>query len=78
MATPDTLEIIAARAFQARADGQKLPSPCVQVCRIDARTGWCEGCFRRLEEIGNWLHMDEAARWDVWQRIERRRAQGQS
>ena len=41
---------------------------------MSAHTGWCEGCFRRLEEIGGWLSMDEDARWAVWQRIAQRRA----
>ena len=68
------LDTLVADAAQARAAGEPLPSPCVQICRIDARTGWCEGCWRRLEEIGGWMTMDEDARWAVWQRIAQRRA----
>ena len=30
------------------------PSPCTSVCRIDAETGWCEGCRRTLTEIADW------------------------
>ena len=56
------LDTLVADAAQARAAGEPLPSPCVQICRIDARTGWCEGCWRRLEEIGGWMTMDEDAR----------------
>lgn len=29
-------------------------SPCVGVCRIDRETGWCEGCWRTLDEIADW------------------------
>ncbi len=68
------LDTLVADAAQARAAGEPLPSPCVQICRIDARTGWCEGCWRRLEEIGGWMTMDEDARWAVWRRIAQRRA----
>ena len=68
------LDTRAAAAAQTRAAGEPLPSPCVQICRMSAHTGWCEGCFRRLEEIGGWLSMDEDARWAVWQRIAQRRA----
>jgi hypothetical protein len=27
------------------------------VCRIDARSGWCEGCRRSLDEIAAWSRM---------------------
>jgi predicted Fe-S protein YdhL (DUF1289 family) len=30
------------------------PSPCIGVCRIDRDTGWCEGCWRTLDEIADW------------------------
>ncbi len=31
-----------------------LRSPCVNVCRIDARSGLCEGCKRTVAEITRW------------------------
>ena len=31
-----------------------VPSPCVNVCRMNAQTGWCEGCFRTIDEIACW------------------------
>ena len=34
-----------------------VPSPCNKVCRMDANTGWCEGCFRTLTEIGVWSEL---------------------
>jgi hypothetical protein len=36
---------------------------------MDAQTGWCEGCLRRLEEIAAWSTMDADARRAVWLRI---------
>jgi predicted Fe-S protein YdhL (DUF1289 family) len=30
------------------------PSPCVGICRIEAATGWCQGCWRTLNEIADW------------------------
>ncbi|MBY4595637.1 DUF1289 domain-containing protein [Ottowia caeni] len=69
----DDLDALAAEAQQAWTHGQPLPSPCIRVCRIDAHTGWCEGCFRRLEEIGDWGSRGEAAKWAVWLQVERRR-----
>jgi uncharacterized protein len=39
-----------------------VASPCTNVCRIDAASGWCEGCLRTLDEIALWSALDEAAR----------------
>jgi len=32
----------------------EVASPCIDVCRIDAKSGYCEGCQRSLEEIASW------------------------
>lgn len=32
----------------------EVPSPCVNVCRMNDATGFCEGCFRTLDEIACW------------------------
>ena len=32
----------------------EVASPCVNVCRMDAASGYCEGCRRTLEEIASW------------------------
>jgi uncharacterized protein len=66
------LELLAAEARSIRALAGDVPSPCTSVCRMDARTGWCEGCFRRLEEIGGWSSMADAEKRTVWARIEQR------
>lgn len=39
-----------------------VTSPCVNICRIDAATGWCEGCGRTLSEIANWVRSDASSR----------------
>jgi predicted Fe-S protein YdhL (DUF1289 family) len=31
----------------------KIDSPCINICKIDAR-GLCVGCWRTLDEIGGW------------------------
>ena len=40
--------------FAERAE--RPPSPCINVCRLDAR-GLCVGCLRSGEEIARWLAM---------------------
>jgi uncharacterized protein len=52
-----------------------LSSPCNSVCRMDPRTGWCEGCLRTLEEITAWSTMDDAAKRGVLQVLAIRREQ---
>ncbi|MCW5656077.1 MAG: DUF1289 domain-containing protein [Burkholderiaceae bacterium] len=51
-----------------------VPSPCVNVCRMDAVSGLCEGCLRTIDEIAAWGTMDDADKRAVWQRLEQRRA----
>lgn len=34
-----------------------VPSPCVNVCQMDSRSGFCMGCARTLDEIASWLEM---------------------
>ncbi len=32
----------------------EVASPCVDVCRMDAASGYCEGCRRSIDEIASW------------------------
>jgi predicted Fe-S protein YdhL (DUF1289 family) len=49
------------------------PSPCINVCRMDAATGWCEGCQRTLHEIAAWSGLADADKRAVWQALPARR-----
>ncbi|WP_144144041.1 DUF1289 domain-containing protein [Paraburkholderia sp. BCC1884] len=52
-----------------------VPSPCISVCRMDAATGWCEGCLRTIDEIAGWSLFDGDEKRAVWDAIEARHAQ---
>jgi predicted Fe-S protein YdhL (DUF1289 family) len=52
-----------------------VPSPCINVCRMDATTGVCTGCLRTIDEIVAWSRMPDPAKRAVWVLIEARRAQ---
>lgn len=52
-----------------------VPSPCIDVCRIDPRTGWCEGCLRDIDEIAAWGGLDDAQKRQVLARLPARRRQ---
>ncbi len=40
-----------------------VASPCINICRMHAPTGWCEGCLRTIDEIATWGRMDAATGW---------------
>ena len=46
-----------------------VPSPCVNICRMDAASGLCEGCRRTLDEIANWSLLPDAAKRAVWAQL---------
>lgn len=50
-----------------------VASPCINVCRMDAASGLCEGCLRTIDEIAAWGTMDDDDKRAVWQRLEQRR-----
>ena len=52
-----------------------VPSPCIQVCRIDPASGLCSGCLRTLDEIARWSALPDADKLRVWRLIRQRRAQ---
>jgi uncharacterized protein len=41
-----------------------VPSPCVDVCRLDAR-GLCVGCRRTIGEISEWSRASETRRREI-------------
>ena len=42
-----------------------IESPCILVCSIDMKTGYCFGCGRTQAEIGAWLTMTPEMRHAV-------------
>ena len=54
---------------------QPVPSPCVNVCEMDATTGWCAGCLRTLDEIACWSLLDDDEKDAVWVELDARRQQ---
>jgi uncharacterized protein len=64
-------ELLLEKAASLRSD-TPVPSPCISVCRMDAVTGLCEGCFRTLEEIAGWGMKADAERRAVWDLLQQR------
>jgi uncharacterized protein len=42
-----------------------VQSPCVEVCKIDGKTGYCVGCLRIRDEIRGWKNMTDHRRHQV-------------
>jgi prolyl-tRNA editing enzyme YbaK/EbsC (Cys-tRNA(Pro) deacylase)/predicted Fe-S protein YdhL (DUF1289 family) len=68
-------DVVQVQAPAVVADAVAVPSPCNSVCRMDARTGWCEGCLRTLDEITAWSAMHEADKRALLEALARRREQ---
>jgi predicted Fe-S protein YdhL (DUF1289 family) len=49
-----------------------VPSPCINVCRIDRRNGWCEGCRRTVDEITRWPLASDAERLAILDELPKR------
>lgn len=52
-----------------------IPSPCVNVCRMDADTALCVGCLRTIEEIAQWSGAADSDKRAILAAVEKRREQ---
>ncbi len=54
-----------------------VTSPCINICRIERRSGLCEGCRRTVDEITRWPLASDTERRailaDLSQRPQRKR-----
>jgi predicted Fe-S protein YdhL (DUF1289 family) len=53
----------------AQSPTHAVPSPCISVCRMDADTSLCQGCYRTIEEVIVWGRQNDQQRRQVWQQI---------
>jgi hypothetical protein len=50
-----------------------VPSPCINVCRMNDVTGHCEGCFRTIGEIACWSGATREEKLAVLAKLEARK-----
>jgi len=51
--------------------GAPVPSPCIDICRLDAQ-GLCIGCRRTIGEISEWSRASEVRKREILQGLEAR------
>jgi predicted Fe-S protein YdhL (DUF1289 family) len=51
----------------------KVKSPCIDLCQIDLRSGWCRGCLRTRDEIKRWKDLKKKKRFKVLRALPIRR-----
>ena len=49
-----------------------IQSPCILVCSIDMKTGYCFGCGRTRDEISGWMTYTDQERTDIMAGLEAR------
>ena len=47
------------------APPRQILSPCLKVCAVDGRTGYCLGCRRTLSEIAGWGRLSDQERAEI-------------
>jgi len=52
-----------------------IKSPCILVCQLDHRTGFCFGCGRTGEEIMRWTNYTDAQREAIMTGLDQRLVQ---
>lgn len=54
-------------------DAQVVASPCINVCKLNAATGLCEGCRRSIDEIASWSSYSAAQKRAVLEQLPARK-----
>jgi predicted Fe-S protein YdhL (DUF1289 family) len=53
-----------------------VPTPCINVCKMNPQTQLCEGCFRTLDEIAAWSALSDGEKSMVLAQLPSRRTAG--
>lgn len=51
----------------------EVASPCVNICQLDPANGYCIGCLRTMDEIANWLELDNEQKRAIVAQLEERK-----
>ena len=48
-------------------------SPCIGICKLDTDQNYCQGCYRSLDEIRNWMYINDEEKLAIFERIAERK-----
>lgn len=51
---------------------EDIVSPCIGVCAMNDANGFCQGCYRTVEEIREWWNMTDQEREKVMGALDQR------
>ena len=51
---------------------KEISSPCISVCKIDPKTGFCLGCWRTRDEIREWTSSNTTVRLEILEQLKRK------
>ena len=71
--TPNQVARQRRRSSRRRVPDTSVPSPCLSICMMDDASALCDGCFRTLDEIRDWMIMDKEEKLAVLVQLEQRR-----
>jgi len=54
---------------------EEVQSPCIGVCSIDETSGYCQGCYRTIDEIKSWWDMSPPEQTQLVTELEQRQSQ---
>ena len=54
---------------------EEVQSPCIGVCSMDEASGYCQGCYRTIEEIKGWWDMSQQQQMKLVADLEQRQSQ---
>ena len=57
-----------------KGGAKRAQSPCIGVCRLDPKSGWCLGCGRNTAEIKGWVKLTPFRRKRLERELPRRLA----
>ena len=49
-----------------------IVSPCISICKLNKSTGFCDGCFRTINEISQWPSMTDLERMSLLETLRQR------
>ena len=63
------------RTINRKVPDNTVPSPCIGICTLDDTTALCDGCFRSIDEIREWMIMDKEEKLLVLEKLPLRQEQ---